>query len=65
MDNATQVFEIYRELDPDNTDETEKAKVEIIQMKDTFEWANWIKDIYFYKGNYYDYETYKKEKYGI
>jgi hypothetical protein len=37
MDNATQVFEIYRELDPDNTDETEKAKVEIIQMKDTFE----------------------------
>lgn len=65
MDNATQVFEIYRELDPDNVDETEKAKVEIIQMKDTFEWANGVKDIYFYKGNYYDHETYKETKYGI
>jgi hypothetical protein len=37
--------------------------VEIIQMKDTFEWANGIKDIYFYKGNYYNYEDFKKEKY--
>jgi hypothetical protein len=37
MDNATQVFEIYRDLDPDETDEQNKARVEIIQMKDTFE----------------------------
>jgi len=37
MDNATQLFEIYRELDPDETDDLIKSKVEIIQMKDTFE----------------------------
>ena len=65
MDNATQVFEIYRELDPDETDELQKAKVEIIQMKDTFEWANGFETIYFYKGNYYDEKSYKEQKYGI
>lgn len=65
MDNATQVFEIYRELDPDETDELQKAKVEIIQMKDTFEWANGFETIYFYKGNYYDEKSYKEQKCGI
>jgi len=40
MDNATQVFEIYRDLDPDETDPLTKATVEIAQMKDTFEGAN-------------------------
>jgi len=65
MDNATQVFEIYRELDPDTTDEIEKAKVEIIQMKDTFEGANGFETIYFYKGNYYDEKWYKEQKYWI
>lgn len=63
MDNATQVFEIYRDLDPDIEDEFERAKVEIIQMKDTFEWANWVEEIYFYKSDYYDYESYKQKKY--
>jgi RecA-family ATPase len=63
MDNATQVFEIYRDLDPDIQDDTERSKVEIIQMKDTFEGANGTKEIYFYKGDYYDYETYKEKKY--
>lgn len=63
MDNATQVFEIYRDLDPDITDEFERAKVDIIQMKDSFEWANGTKTIYFYKWNYYDEEWYKKAKY--
>lgn len=63
MDNATQVFEIYRDLDPDIEDETERSRVEIVQMKDTFEGANGTKDIYFYKGDYYDYETYKEKKY--
>lgn len=59
MDNATQVFEIYRDLDPEILDDTERAKVEIIQMKDTFEWANWIEEIFFFKGNYHNEETYK------
>jgi hypothetical protein len=36
MDNATQMFEVYRDLDPDLPD-IERPKVEIIQMKDTFE----------------------------
>lgn len=65
MDNATQLFEINRDLDPDIVDETEKAKVEIIQMKDTFEWANWVEIIYFYKWNYYDEAWYKEQKYGV
>lgn len=65
MDNATQVFEIYRELDPDNTDELEKAKVEIVQMKDTFEGANWFETIYFFKWDYYDEKGYKEAKYWI
>lgn len=63
MDNATQVFEIYRDLDPDIEDDTERAKVEIIQMKDTFEWANGTKEIYFYKGDYYDKDKYNETKY--
>jgi hypothetical protein len=36
MDNATQVFEIYRDLDPDSPPE-ERNKVSITQIKDTFE----------------------------
>jgi len=36
MDNATQVFEIYRDLDPMCSNE-EKRIVEISQLKDTFE----------------------------
>lgn len=63
MDNATQVFEIYRDLDPEEQDPLEKAKVEIVQIKDTFEWANGSKEIYFYKGNYYDEKGYKEAKY--
>lgn len=62
MDNATQVFEIYRDLDPEIADETERAKVEFIQIKDTFEGANWIEEIYFYKWDYYDQKSYKEAK---
>jgi hypothetical protein len=36
MDNATQVFEVYRDLDPDIGDD-DRSRVDIIQMKDTFE----------------------------
>jgi hypothetical protein len=39
MDNATQVFEIYRDLDPDCPPE-DRNKVVITQLKDTFEGAN-------------------------
>jgi len=36
MDNATQVIEIWRDLDPDIIQE-EKDKVVLYQYKDTFE----------------------------
>lgn len=36
MDNATQVLEIYRDLDPDSAEE-DRNKVTLYQMKDTFE----------------------------
>lgn len=51
LDNATQVFEIYRDLDPD-IDEIDRGKVEIIQYKDTAEWANGTEAIYFHKWDY-------------
>ena len=51
MDNATQVFEIYRDLDPDCPLE-DRNKVSITQLKDTFEWANWYENIYFNKWEY-------------
>ena len=51
MDNATQVFEIYRDLDPESW---EKDAVEIIQLKDTFEGNNGSVEIYFFRWNYYD-----------
>lgn len=53
MDNATQVFEIYRDLDPEVSEE-DKNRVELIQMKDTFEWANWTVEIYFRKWEYHE-----------
>lgn len=53
MDNATQVFEIYRDLDPDSPPE-ERNKVSITQLKDTFEWANGFENIYFHKWDYVD-----------
>jgi hypothetical protein len=40
MDNATQVIEIYRDIDPDEEDKKTKARVELAQIKDTFEGAN-------------------------
>lgn len=51
LDNATQVFEIYRDLDPDCPPD-ERNVVSITQMKDTFEWANGMVDIYFDKWEY-------------
>jgi RecA-family ATPase len=37
LDNATQVIEIFRDLDPDVMDPREKAKVILYQYKDTFD----------------------------
>jgi len=53
LDNATQVIEIFRDLDPETTD-AEKSKVSLFQYKDTFEWANGFAEIYFNKGEYVD-----------
>jgi len=49
MDNATQVIEIRRDLDPQTESAEEKAKVELYQYKDTFEGANGYCGIYFNK----------------
>jgi hypothetical protein len=49
LDNSTQVFEVYRDLDPENTNPETKAKVTLYQYKDTFEGANGFVDIYFNK----------------
>ena len=56
LDNATQVIEIWRDLDPDIPD-NEKNKVQLFQYKDTFEWANWVATIYFRKWWYHEQET--------
>jgi len=52
MDNATQVIEIWRDLDPDIIQE-EKDRVVLYQYKDTFEWWNGKVTIYFSKWDYY------------
>lgn len=52
LDNSTQVFEVYRDLDPENNNVQDKARVTLYQYKDTFEGANWCVDIYFNKWDY-------------
>ena len=54
LDNATQVIEIFRDLDPEQEDKREKSKVMLFQYKDTFEWWNGITDIYFKEWNYHE-----------
>ncbi len=54
LDNATQVIEIWRDLDPETEDPEMKALVQLHQYKDTFEWANGYIDIYFDKWSYKD-----------
>lgn len=51
-DNATQVIEVWRDLDPENTDPRCRAEVQLHQYKDTFEWANGYCKIYFNKWDY-------------
>lgn len=52
LDNSTQVFEVYRDLDPENSEPESKARVTLYQYKDTFEWANGCVDIYFNRWDY-------------
>lgn len=52
LDNSTQVFEVYRDLDPENEWDEIKARVTLYQYKDTFEGANGSVDIYFNKWDY-------------
>jgi RecA-family ATPase len=51
IDNSTQIFEVYRDLDPDSPPER-RSEVEIIQMKDSFEWNNGYETIYFNRWTY-------------
>lgn len=52
QDNATQIIEIYRNTDPEETDPEERAKVRLKQYKHTMAWVNWYAEMYFYKGTY-------------
>lgn len=60
LDNSTQVIEIWRDLDPENTDPKCRAEVQLHQYKDTFEWANGYCKIYFDKWWYV--EEYLEDK---
>lgn len=59
MDNATQVIEIRRDLDPD-IEESEKSKVTLFQYKNTFEGNNWFVELYFHKWEYHE-QTYQTQ----
>jgi len=52
IDNSTQVVEIWRDLDPENTDDEIKKEVKLMQYKDTIGWNNGISNIIFDKGEY-------------
>lgn len=52
LDNATQVIEIWRDLDPETEVPKLKALVQVHQYKDTFEWANGWTEVYFKKWDY-------------
>ena len=52
IDNATQVVEIFRTLDPEETDPEERAKVRLLQYKNTMSGQNGVADIYFDMGTY-------------
>ena len=58
IDNATLVFELFRNLDPDIESEEEKAMVELILYKDTMDGATWVVKLRFHK---WDYLLYKEE----
>lgn len=47
IDNATQVFEIFRDLDPENTDPKDKATTTLYQYKNTMGGTNGMAEIFF------------------
>lgn len=52
IDNASQVLEIYRNTDPEEMDQEEKAKVRIKQYKHTMAGVSGYAEIYFNKWTY-------------
>jgi replicative DNA helicase len=58
IDNATLVFELFRNLDPDDLWE-EKSKVQLILYKDTMDWATGTVDLRF---NQWDYLIYNNQR---
>lgn len=66
VDNSTQVFEVFRDLDPDMP-ELHKL-TQIIQLKDTFGWPKWYQMLEFQRWEYIEYikpEDKKQNKSGI
>lgn len=54
IDNSTQVFEVFRELDQDDDDFKNNIS-EIIQLKDTFWWPKWYEKIQYHWWTYREY----------
>ena len=61
VDNSTQIFEVFRDLDPDSYDFTDNV-TQIIQLKDTFGWPKWYKKIQFKEWTYIEYINPRKTK---
>lgn len=53
VDNSTQVFEVFRDLDPDDPDIHNIT--EIRQLKDTFWWPKWFQKLNFERWEYIEY----------
>jgi len=56
IDNSSLIFELYRNLDPDDPIE-DKNKVDLILYKDTIDWAVWTVSLRFEKSNYFIYNN--------
>jgi replicative DNA helicase len=62
IDNASLVFELYRNLDPDEEDKDEKKITKLILLKDTMDWATWTVNLEF---NKWDYLLFNKNQNGF
>jgi hypothetical protein len=60
IDNSTQVIEIWRDLDPEQDDPSEKCRVKLFQYKNTITWMNWYAEIYFNKWIYQENNPYEQ-----
>lgn len=54
IDNASQIIEVFRDQDPDNTDMESKAKVEVLQYKNRMAGTNGFAEIYFRTWTYHE-----------